>query len=79
MLLQIATWLIKFPLDEAACKIREGGPIDDKQDLGLPYWAGVIPITQQYGEPIPSSDHAGDIEPPDYVLNYKNYKRPGAD
>lgn len=66
-----ATSLIEIGLDESACKIRTGGPIDDKDDLKLPYWAGVIPIQQVYGEPIPSEDLSAGIETPDYALHYQ--------
>ncbi len=69
-----ATTLIKVPLDEAACKIRSGGPIDDKADLELPYWAGVIPVQQVYGEPLASQDLHESIELPDYA---RHYQRPG--
>ncbi|MGH1542039.1 MAG: pyridoxamine 5'-phosphate oxidase family protein [Arenicella sp.] len=66
-----ATTLVAIPLSESACKIRTGGPNDDKDDLGLPYWAGVIPIEQVYGEPIPSDDLPSGVVTPDYALNYK--------
>lgn len=65
-----ATSLIEIPLDEAACKVRTGGPIDDKEDLSLPYWAGVIPLHHVYGEPIPSSDLAQGIAIPEYALKF---------
>ena len=29
-----------------------GGPIDDEEDLDLPYWAGVIPVRSVRGEPV---------------------------
>ncbi|MGF2531412.1 pyridoxamine 5'-phosphate oxidase family protein, partial [Ralstonia pseudosolanacearum] len=38
-----ATTVLRIPLDEAAAKIRTGGPKDDEADLGLPVWAGVLP------------------------------------
>lgn len=66
-----ATRLIAFSLDESACKVREGGPIDDKEDMDLPYWAGVIPINQVYGEPVPSADLPEDVETPEYALHYQ--------
>jgi hypothetical protein len=62
---------VAIPLTESACKTRVGGPIDDKEDLDLPYWAGVIPVTQVYGEPIPAEDLRTDIVTPDYACNYK--------
>ena len=47
-----ATELIRIPLDQASCKVRTGGPIDDDEDVGLPHWAGVIPQTVVNGVPI---------------------------
>lgn len=66
-----ATTLVAIPLCESACKIRTGGPIDDKEDLNLPYWAGVIPIEQVYGPPIAAEDLPQEIATPDYALNYQ--------
>jgi nitroimidazol reductase NimA-like FMN-containing flavoprotein (pyridoxamine 5'-phosphate oxidase superfamily) len=39
-----ATTLLALPIVEASAKIREGGPIDDEEDLAWPVWAGVIPL-----------------------------------
>jgi len=65
-----ATTLIAVSLAEAACKIRTGEPNDDKDDLDLPYWAGVIPIERQYGEPIPAADLSTAVATPAYALHY---------
>lgn len=65
-----ATSLIAMPLSEAACKVRSGGPVDDAEDLSLPYWAGIIPLQHVYGEPIPASDLAEGIATPDYAVNF---------
>jgi uncharacterized protein len=70
-----ATSLFAIPLDESACKIRTGGPVDDEDDLQLPYWAGIIPVHHIYGDPVPSDDLAEGIETPEYALRYT---RPGA-
>ncbi len=51
-----ATLVIALPLTEASAKIRDGGPVDDEADLGGPEWAGVIPLTESWGEPIPIDD-----------------------
>ncbi len=65
-----ATTLIAIPLDESACKVRTGGPIDDDEDISLPFWAGEIPVRQVYGEPIPSADLPEGIETPVYATQY---------
>ena len=49
-----ATLVLRLGLDEASAKVREGGPIDDEEDLALPYWTGVIPVRSVRGEPVQS-------------------------
>lgn len=48
-----ATGVLAFTIDEASAKIRTGPPIDDEEDYGLPIWAGVVPLAQMAGPPIP--------------------------
>jgi uncharacterized protein len=48
-----STLVLRLPLDEASAKVREGGPIDDEEDLDLPYWTGVIPVRSVRDEPVP--------------------------
>src|SRR6202012_5876309 len=48
-----ATLVLRLKIDEAAAKIREGGPKDDEADLSLPVWAGVVPLRQQRLSPPP--------------------------
>ena len=45
-----ATIVLRLSLDEASAKVREGGPVDDEEDLDLPYPAGVIPVSVVRGE-----------------------------
>lgn len=59
-----ATMLVRLPLDEASAKLRTGGPVDDAEDLELPHWAGVIPLTTVMGAPEASADLAAGIAPP---------------
>ena len=47
-----ATLVLRLGLDEASAKVREGGPLDDEEDLDLPYWAGVIPVRSVRDEPV---------------------------
>lgn len=60
-----ATELVRLPLDDASCKVRTGDPVDDEEDLELPYWAGQIPLVTTTGTPIPSSDLSPGIVVPD--------------
>lgn len=46
-----ATRVLAIPLKEVSCKVRQGGPSDDKQDEHFPVWTGVIPVSRNFGEP----------------------------
>jgi nitroimidazol reductase NimA-like FMN-containing flavoprotein (pyridoxamine 5'-phosphate oxidase superfamily) len=48
-----ATTLIALPLAEASVKIRKGPPTDEDEDYALDVWAGVLPISETFGEPVP--------------------------
>jgi len=48
-----ATKVIKIPIKEASAKIRTGPPVDDKPDYDLSVWAGVVPMSTNFGTPIP--------------------------
>jgi uncharacterized protein len=48
-----ATSLMSMRIEEASAKIRDDGPLDLEMDYGAPCWAGVIPIVQRVGVPIP--------------------------
>jgi nitroimidazol reductase NimA-like FMN-containing flavoprotein (pyridoxamine 5'-phosphate oxidase superfamily) len=51
-----ATTLLALSLDEASAKISNGWPDDEDEDLELDVWAGVLPMTQQWGKPLPAPD-----------------------
>jgi uncharacterized protein len=51
-----ATAVARLPLDEASAKTRAGGPVDEPEDVGLPIWAGVVPMRVAYGAPVPADD-----------------------
>jgi uncharacterized protein len=38
------TTVLALPIGEASAKVRVGPPIDFEYDLGLPVWAGVVPL-----------------------------------
>ncbi|HWU09713.1 MAG TPA: pyridoxamine 5'-phosphate oxidase family protein [Streptomyces sp.] len=62
-----ATAVIRLDLDEVSAKIRTGGPNDDPEDLSLPHWAGVVPLTHGYATPEPSGDLDPAVQVPDYL------------
>lgn len=47
-----ATVVLRLPIEEGSAKVRTGGPIDDPEDMGLPVWAGVVPLRLTPGEPV---------------------------
>ena len=49
------TIVLALPLTEASAKIRTGPPIDDEDDLTVPVWAGVIPLSLERGAPVPDT------------------------
>jgi uncharacterized protein len=48
-----ATTLMGMTIEEASAKIRADGPLDLEADHEADCWAGVVPISQQLGAPIP--------------------------
>jgi uncharacterized protein len=49
------TRVVRLPIDEASAKIRTGPPIEEPDDLVLPYWAGEIPVITSLGTPVPDA------------------------
>ncbi|MEU5150829.1 pyridoxamine 5'-phosphate oxidase family protein [Streptomyces yangpuensis] len=62
-----ATAVIRVDLDEVSAKLRTGPVNDDAEDLGLPHWAGVVPVATTYGTPVPAADLAPGVAVPDYL------------
>lgn len=46
-----ATSVVALALHEASVKIRDGGPVDEPEDVAAGVWGGVIPVRQITGEP----------------------------
>lgn len=65
------TVVLKLSLDQASAKIRDVGVKDDKEDLDLPIWSGVIPIDHIYGTPWGVD---GRVDMPNSVLNLLKLK-----
>jgi nitroimidazol reductase NimA-like FMN-containing flavoprotein (pyridoxamine 5'-phosphate oxidase superfamily) len=69
------TLFLALPLDEASAKVSTGFAEDPAPDYDLPIWAGILPISQAYGEPRPDPVLRDDIATPGYVTDYR---RPSA-
>ncbi len=61
------TAVLRISLDEASAKIRTGGPIDPDDDVALPIWAGVLPLSLQAGDPITDALVPQGVDVPDHV------------
>lgn len=62
-----ATAVVSLDLDELSAKVRTGGPNDDPEDLALPHWAGVLPVSRTYGALVPSDDLDPAVPVPAYL------------
>ncbi|MCI0688521.1 MAG: pyridoxamine 5'-phosphate oxidase family protein [Sporichthyaceae bacterium] len=62
-----ATAVLRVDLAEVSVKIRTGGPLDQPDDDGLPYWAGVIPLGMHADAPIPVQGLSPDVRLPGYL------------
>jgi uncharacterized protein len=66
-----ATTILRIPLDEASAKVRAGPPSDDEEDMGLPVWAGTLPIAHEFLAPRSDPRLAPGIDAPPYVSGYR--------
>jgi nitroimidazol reductase NimA-like FMN-containing flavoprotein (pyridoxamine 5'-phosphate oxidase superfamily) len=69
------TRVLAMPLDESSAKIRTGPPADDPEDLGLPVWAGVIPIHTVAGAPSPDPVYPPQLDPSAAVTTWTPQRR----
>jgi nitroimidazol reductase NimA-like FMN-containing flavoprotein (pyridoxamine 5'-phosphate oxidase superfamily) len=69
-----ATTVLVLPLEEVSVKVRTGPPIDEPEDLDLPYWAGVLPLVTVPGEPVPAPELESGAQVPAHV---RSWSRPG--
>lgn len=62
-----AVAVLGLDLHEASVKVRAGGPGDDEVDVHLPVWAGVLPVHQSFGAPVPAPDLSPGVPVPVHV------------
>jgi len=60
----LATRVLALSIDEASAKVRTGPPVDDDEDMTLPFWSGVVPLSTTAGPPEPVDP---ELPVPDYV------------
>jgi nitroimidazol reductase NimA-like FMN-containing flavoprotein (pyridoxamine 5'-phosphate oxidase superfamily) len=65
------TLILAIPFDEASAKIRTGPPKDDDADLGLPVWAGTLPLHLTASTPEADPMLADGIAVPGYLTDYR--------
>lgn len=63
-----ATSVLKIALNEASAKVSKSGPEDKEEDMDLPVWAGVLPLTIVREQLIPAEN--GTLPTPQYVTDW---------
>jgi uncharacterized protein len=59
-----ATMVLALPLDDWVLKVSDGWPEDAEADVEGDAWAGVVPLTTAFGEPLPAPDLRPGIDVP---------------
>jgi uncharacterized protein len=62
-----AVLVLALPIEEWSLKVSEGWPDDPDDDIAGPAWAGVLPVRQHYGQPVPAPDLRPGIGLPESV------------
>jgi nitroimidazol reductase NimA-like FMN-containing flavoprotein (pyridoxamine 5'-phosphate oxidase superfamily) len=71
----LATTVLRVPLERVSLKARGGPPKDDDSDLGLPSWAGVLPLTGLIpGVPQPAPGLDPDLPVPAHVAQWPEHR-----
>ena len=64
------TRVLALPMDEASAKVRSGPVGDDEADLGLPVWAGVVPLEITARAPVPDELLEPGTQLPSYLKGW---------
>lgn len=65
-----ATIIIALPLEEASVKISVNEVDDPEEDMGLGYWAGIVPLTRGVGEILPADKEASQLPIPESIKRF---------
>lgn len=67
-----ATAVAAVTVDLASAKVRTGPVVDEDDDYDLPVWAGLLPITRVFNDPISDGALNPDIPIPEYIYDRMN-------
>jgi len=59
---------VEEPVNQRRQEDQTGQPIDDEEDYGWPVWAGVVPVQQVVGAPIPDPRQTAAVADPAYLM-----------
>lgn len=66
-----ATLILALSLDDVSAKWSHAQPGDPDEDVSWPVWAGIVPISQVLGEPIPADNLDPALsQPPEYISRW---------
>ncbi|AUP78796.1 pyridoxamine 5'-phosphate oxidase family protein [Flavivirga eckloniae] len=68
-----ATLVLEMEIQSASAKIRDEGVVDEKSDLELPIWAGIVPLKQVAKLPVRDALLPKQLKTPKHVVTY--YKK----
>lgn len=67
-----ATSVLVFEISEWSAKQSDAQPTDEDEDIDWPVWAGIVPIREILGEPIPADNLREDLKTaPSYIDDWK--------
>ncbi|MEY9212602.1 pyridoxamine 5'-phosphate oxidase family protein [Thermobifida halotolerans] len=61
------TTVLRVDLREVSAKVRSHGVVDAAEDMALPHWAGLVPLTRRLGPPRPDPALSDDVDLPGYL------------
>ena len=68
-----ATLVLRLPVVEASAKVRTGPPIEEPEDLALPYWGGELPLRLAADIPVADGqgvDAGAAVDTPEHLREY---------
>lgn len=71
-----STLVLELEIQTASAKVRAEGVNDEKMDLSLPIWAGVIPIKQIAEAPINDTLLTEGVDIPQHITDYYKTHKP---